>query len=383
MNQIANRQQTAPQQRDLREELTSMADQFARALDGQVNPDRFLRVVLTAVFSDPDLLKADRKSLFEAAMRAAQDQLLPDKREGAFVVFKTKMKIDGQDRWIDAVQWMPMIGGIVKKIHQSGDIKFLTARVVYGGDTYRTWIDDEGEHVQYEPADEPDFDAVRQVFAMAKAKDGSVYVEPLSTRDIEKIRSASRSSNGGPWSKWWEEMAKKSAIRRLSKRLNLSPEVHDILQRDNAFYDLAQVQDQRPTGVARLTAARQAQNTKPEQVEGFSLQHVNNATAQATGHQPLQGYDDSTPARDLKPVEDSPLQVEADDPAVDDNTPVQDSAADPLTAFKAELAKAKTIEAVDQVRANYAAGLNQLRPEDKKQARLAISQRKEQIEAAA
>ncbi len=381
MNQIANRQQDATPQAALRAEFNSMADQFALALDGQVNADRFVRVVLTAVFSDPDLLKADRKSLFEAAMRAAQDQLLPDKREGAFVVYKTKVKVNGEDRWINAVQWMPMIGGIVKKIHQSGDVAFLTARVVYGGDTYRTWIDDEGEHVQYEPAENPDFDTVRQVFAMAKTKDGTVYVEPLTTRDIEKIRSVSKSKDGGPWSKWWEEMAKKSAVRRLSKRLNLSPEVHDILQRDNAFYDLSQVPNARPSGVDRLSAARQAQIGRPENAEGFSLDHVNATTAQATAQHMQADQGDNARMLDLSPTDNGPLPQESESPAPAEEAPAEQSATDPLASFKAELSKAQTLEAVDAVRADFAAGLNQLRPEDKKQARLAISERKEQIEA--
>lgn len=279
MNQITKveeSRQLSPSQQ-FRVDLEKMGDQFAAALPSHIKPEKFQRVVMTAVLSDPDILRADRKSLMESAIRAAQDGLLPDKREGAFVVFNTKVKIDGKDQWIKAVQWMPMVGGIIKRVHQSGDIKMLTARVVYGGDHFRTWIDDTGEHIEYEPAEEQDQSVVRRVFAMATTMDGAVYVEPLSAKDVEKIRNVSKQKDRGPWSDWWEEMAKKSAIRRLAKRLPLSVDIHDLIQRDNGLYDLQQEPEQRKSVMDRLKAARNitpaTQEATAEQ-EGFSRSFV-------------------------------------------------------------------------------------------------------------
>lgn len=269
MNQIATIEEgkAVSHQQKFRDELTRMGDQFVAALPEHIKPERFQRIVLTAVLSDPALLRADRKTLLESAMRAAQDGLLPDKREGAFVVFNTKVKIDGKEQWINAVQWMPMIQGVIKKMHQSGEIMMITAKVVYGGDTFRAWVDDDGEHVAYEQAEHPDYDIIRQVFAMAKTKAGAVYVETLTTRDIEKIRSVSRSKDSGPWAKWWEEMAKKSAIRRLAKRLPLSAEIHDLIQRDNELYDLSQAPEPRQSLQQRLAVAKPALT---DQREGFN-----------------------------------------------------------------------------------------------------------------
>jgi recombination protein RecT len=73
---------------------------------------------------------------------------------------------------------------------------------------------------------------------MAKTTDGELYVEPLTADDIEKIRSVSRSRDKGPWVDWWEEMAKKSALRRLAKRLPNSSDLDDLLRRDDELYDL-------------------------------------------------------------------------------------------------------------------------------------------------
>lgn len=296
--------QISPQQM-VREDLHKMADQFALALPEHIKPERFQRIVLTAVLGDPQLLRADRKSLLESAMRAAQDGLLPDKREGAFVTFRTK--VNGE--FVSLVQWMPMIGGIIKKMHQSGDVALITAKVVYGGDNYRTWVDDDGEHVIYEPSEHPDYDTIRQVFAMAKMKDGTVYVEPVTPRDIDKIRSISRSGDKGPWATWWEEMAKKSAIRRLAKRLNLSPDIHDLIQRDNALYDLSLAPEPRPTVMQRLASARPATQDSPDEQEGFDLDHVSRETETRVSDNTQS--DDTAPNPSSDEGDDSPSQPQS------------------------------------------------------------------------
>lgn len=48
-----------------------MRAEIAKALPKDIDPDRFIRMVVTAVQMNPDLLEADRRSLFAACMRAA------------------------------------------------------------------------------------------------------------------------------------------------------------------------------------------------------------------------------------------------------------------------------------------------------------------------
>src|SRR5690349_16891229 len=176
----------------LKAQIDQRETEFARALPAHIPVERFMRVIMTAVQNEPDLLTADRQSFMTACMRAAQDGLLPDKRDGAIVTFNTKVKRDGKEVWVKMAQWMPMIFGILKKVRNSGKLATITARVVYGGDHFRYWVDDDGEHVDFEPSDAPDKRIVRRVFAMAKTTDGELYVEPLTADDIEKIRSVSR-----------------------------------------------------------------------------------------------------------------------------------------------------------------------------------------------
>lgn len=267
-----------------REQVEERRDEFMRALPAHIPVARFMRVLLTAVQNNPDLLGADRQTLFNSAMRAAQDGLLPDGREGAIVIYRTKKKDrDGNERWIDAAQWMPMVFGILKKIRNSGEVAMITARVVYAGDKFRYWIDDNGEHVEYEPSDEPDTGIVRRVFAMAKTNDGELYVEPMTAEQVEKVRNVSRSKDKGPWKDWWDEMAKKTVIRRLAKRLPMSTDLDDLIRRDDALYDLDGASDR------QRVAARPGLGEALDRLAGSPA-----ATAPAIEHRPADVVDMDT-----------------------------------------------------------------------------------------
>jgi len=246
--------------------FTKMESQFSLALPKHMPVERFMRVVLTAVNSNPDLLNADRQSLFESAMKAAQDGLLPDGREGALVVYNTKVSKRGEsDRWIKKVQWMPMVAGIMKKARNSGEIALITAGCVWGGDKFRYWIDDDGEHIFYEPGDKQDRSVFVKAFAMAKLKDGTVYALPMSPADVDKARAASKAKDGPAWNIWYDQMAQKAAIRRLSKRLPMSSDLDDLIRRDDELYDFGNNRD--PETVAFSPVKNPLQDTEPKAIE--------------------------------------------------------------------------------------------------------------------
>lgn len=221
------------------ESFQKMSSQFELALPKHMPVERFMRVVQTAVNGNPDLLVADRASLFEACMKAAQDGLLPDGRDGALVIYNTKVpgKDGEKDRWIKKVQWMPMVGGIMKKARNSGEIALITAGCVWGGDKFRYWIDDDGEHIFYEPGEKQDLNIFVCAFAMAKLKDGTVYALKVTPTDVDKMRNASKAKDGPAWKVWFDQMAMKGAIRRLSKRLPMSSDLDDLVRRDDELYD--------------------------------------------------------------------------------------------------------------------------------------------------
>ncbi len=215
----------------IRQNLTAMAPEFEAALPKHISVEKFTRVAMTAIQNNPDLQQAERRSLFGSIVRLAQDGLLPDGREAAIVIFNTK----AGDSWVKKAQAMPMIAGVLKKIRQSGDVAKVSAQVVYEKDEF-VWHLGFDEDVTHNPPklDEPRGKPIG-AYATAVLKDGSRLLEVMSLEEINRVRAVSKSKDKGPWVDWWSEMARKTVMRRLSKRLPMSTDLEDQFDRDETL----------------------------------------------------------------------------------------------------------------------------------------------------
>jgi recombination protein RecT len=220
----AEQEQTANPVAVIRQNLQTMQPEFKAALPPHIAPERFTRVAMTAIQNTPALAQADRRSLFGAFVKLAQDGLLPDGREAAVVMFGNK------------AQAMPMIGGILKRIRQSGEVSRVSAHVVYANDFFKIsyGFDEDVEHIP--PAlDQPRGEPIG-AYATAVLRDGSKLLEVMNLEEIEKVRNVSRAAKNGPWVAWWTEMARKTVMRRLSKRLPMSTDLEEqIFSRDETL----------------------------------------------------------------------------------------------------------------------------------------------------
>ena len=212
----------------IRQNLQQMAPEFKAALPAHVTVEKFTRVAQTAIQNNPDLAQADRRSLFGAITRLAAIGLLPDGREAAIVIFNTKK--DGG--WVKAAQAMPMVAGVLKMLRQSGEIAKVSAHVVHEHDQfdYTLGFDEDVKHVP-PPLDQPRGKVIG-AYATAVLKDGSRMLEVMSLEQINQVRNVSRSKDKGPWVDWFGEMARKTVLRRLSKRLPMSTDVQERIDRD-------------------------------------------------------------------------------------------------------------------------------------------------------
>lgn len=244
----------------LKNNLMRRADEFRMVLPSHITPEKFQRVIATAALQNRILLTCDRQSLLMAAMKLAQDGLLPDGREAALVPFKQWNKETRTETWL--VQPMPMVYGLRKKILQSGQVVSLETHVVYRAEL-------EGGNFLYEIGIEPPIrhrpkldmteeqthdDNIIAAYSIARIqpKDGSIpywSVEVMSRVEINKVRQTSqtgalgRTVKGGknagqpidpkgPWVDWFGEMARKTVMRRHSKVLPMSGDIIETFERD-------------------------------------------------------------------------------------------------------------------------------------------------------
>jgi recombination protein RecT len=195
----------------LRERLESRSAEI-RAAWPDVPTERIMRAVITAAQINPDILACTFSSLWLAIMRACRDQLLPDGRDGVIVGFKEK------------ATWIPMYQGLLRRFQQSGEFKWITANIVYEGEPFEHWIDEQGEHLKHVPDEIFDDRLIRKVYALAATQSGGIFLTVISKTEIDKIRKMSRTTReDAPWNMWFTEMAKKTALRRLSKLLPSAP----------------------------------------------------------------------------------------------------------------------------------------------------------------
>jgi recombination protein RecT len=207
----------------LREHFDARQGELKNALPVHIPPERFIRVVMTAVQLNADLLACNRQSLWNACLKAASDGLLPDGREGAIVPFK------------DQAQWMPMVGGLLKRFRNSGQFKSLDCDIVHDGDEFEYWKDEHGPHMRHVPGDGSGKPI--KAYAMAETKDGGIMIRVMTEAEINKRRNASRAKNSPLWSEWTEEAWMKTVLRNLAKRLPTSSDLDDLIRRDDDLYE--------------------------------------------------------------------------------------------------------------------------------------------------
>lgn len=248
MNAVANMTSFDQALAQFNGQVSRVAQQIQMVLPSHITVEKFQRVLMAAVKADPELLRADRRSLLNACEKCAIDGLIPDKREAALVVFKRNYK-DGQGAWQQALEvaYMPMVYGLRKKILQSGEITDITCKVVYRAEVEQgAFIYEEGTErmLRHRPLlemsrEQTTDDQIVAAYSMATYKDGSKSYEVMRRFEIDEVRECSQTGatkdkkgnprkSSGPWVDWFGEQAKKTVMRRHSKSLPMSSDIVDV-----------------------------------------------------------------------------------------------------------------------------------------------------------
>lgn len=190
-------------------------------LPSTITFDHFKRVAETAIQTSPDLQTCTPQSLIASCVKCAEMGLLPDGKEAAIVKFNVKVKTPQGERWEARAQTIPMIAGLRKHVQQSGEVQWWKAAVVRDGDVFRHVMGDEESLIHepnYEDGDR-DEKPIRFFYAIAKLASGELVREVMSAKQVDAIRKRSKSKDHGPWVTDYEEMGKKTVMRRQYKGL--------------------------------------------------------------------------------------------------------------------------------------------------------------------
>jgi recombination protein RecT len=145
-------------------------------------------------------------------MSAAQLGLEPNTPLGQAYLIPYK------NRGIDEVQFQLGYKGLIDLAYRSGEVELVQAHIVYENDEFVCEYGLEPKLV-HKPADSDRGEAIK-VYAMFKTKSGGYGFDVMSMDDVrrhaEKYSQAYK-SGFSPWKTNFEEMAKKTVLKRVLK----------------------------------------------------------------------------------------------------------------------------------------------------------------------
>lgn len=206
--------------------LEANADSMAAVLPKHITPQRLVRVVMGAMTKNPKLQDCTRQSLVRCVMESALTGLEPDGVESALIPFRNG-KLN-----ITECQLQPMVQGLIKLAHRTGNYKLLYAEVVRKGDFFE-WEKGLCPKLVHKPLTGARRGDALYYYAVAQMENGLADFEVMDYEEVDKVRLAGKSPNAGPWVEWPDEMGKKTVMKRFLKRLPKQRDLQDAIEIDN------------------------------------------------------------------------------------------------------------------------------------------------------
>lgn len=211
-----------------------------------VSPERFERNLVNAIMQNPELMTLEPRLVFREVSKAAALGLYLDPQLGeAYLIIGWNGKAKRKEPQL-------RIGyrGLIKLGRQSGEISMIYAHEVHANDVFKASLGDHKALI-HEPDVFGDRGEIVGYYAVVKYQDGDSDFEPLTVTQAHAIRDRSdgwKAFKDGkikstPWATDEVEMSKKTAIRRLVKRIPQSPELAEAIHVEDAaeFSDAARI----------------------------------------------------------------------------------------------------------------------------------------------
>ena len=215
----------------LKQLLESRRDSIAAVLPKHLDADRLLKIALVAVSKNELLMKCSQTSILQSVMTAAQLGLDCGGALGSSYLVPFYITEKG------AYECQLVVGyrGLIDLARRSGQIVSIEARIVYEGDTFDLDYSIEGAKLVHKPCLDGEPGKMRLVYGVATLKDGGHQFELMTRAQIDKIKAISQSGKKGfgPWADHYDEMARKTVVKRLAKYLPISVELADAIDSDN------------------------------------------------------------------------------------------------------------------------------------------------------
>ena len=244
----------------LKDRLQTVVD----ALPKDFNRERFVQNCMAVFEEKPELKQINRLSLMNGLLKGAYLGLDFMNKEcyliqyGNSVQFQTDYK--GEIKFVKRYS--------IRPIHE------IYAKIVREGDYFEEKIVDGHPSIDFKPLP-MNGGKVMGAFAVALFKDGGMQYETMTVEDIQGVRNNySRASQSKAWKCSFDEMAKKTVLRRLCKHIETDFESIEARQAWDEGSDMQMVQKAgNPDEVVDAFA--------PTEVDDIQFREINDEIANA------------------------------------------------------------------------------------------------------
>ena len=208
--------------------IKRMQGEIAKALPSVITPERFTRITLSALSSNQALQQCTPQSFLGAMMTAAQLGMEPNTPLGqAYLVpFRNHGKME--------CQFQLGYKGLIDLAYRSGEVSTIQAHTVYENDDfeYELGLEPKLHHVPAKSnRGNPSY-----FYAVFRTKDGGYGFEVMSVEDIRAhAQKFSKAYNNGPWQSNFEEMAKKTVLKKVLKYAPLKTDFNRAISTDETI----------------------------------------------------------------------------------------------------------------------------------------------------
>ena len=233
MQTIAQKEQQtaiAKPRKTVQDLIQQMMPEIKKALPATITPERFTRIVLSAISTTPQLANCTPKSLLGAMMTAAQLGMEVNTPLGQCYLIPYK------NHGVDEVQFQLGYKGLIALAYRGGEVQTIQAHTVYENDEFEYEYGLEPKLV-HRPA-KSDRGAPVFYYAIFRTKEGGYSFEVMSIDDVIKHRDTfSKAANRGfsPWQTNFDEMAKKTVLKAALKYAPMSTETARTISSDETI----------------------------------------------------------------------------------------------------------------------------------------------------
>ncbi|MEO2054701.1 MAG: recombinase RecT [Nitrospira sp.] len=201
---------------------------LAGVMSKYMTPDEMINIMTLAFGRQPELKECTPYSVLAAVMTAGQLGLKPSSPHGHCYMIPFRNKKTGRTEATFIIGYK----GLIELAMRSGKVGSIEAYVVHKNDKFDV-LQGTSSSIYHAP-NIIDPGEMIAVYAVCKPKEfGDPQFEVMTKADVDKVRNSSKAGKSGPWSDWYEEMARKTVVKKLCKFLSLSPEMAIAVEVDN------------------------------------------------------------------------------------------------------------------------------------------------------